>query len=127
MTHRPRTSRALIGTTLAVLAITALAGDAPPTTAPARPDLAPLLAKLAIQDAKQTKAALEALGQSGDPRVAKFLKEYFMKSSAYVYDGKVVLKGPSVGDKVRLLDPLTGQPIVDPKGEPLAVAAADVK
>jgi urea transport system permease protein len=126
MNLSPRTFRALTFGALALLAVTVCGGNSP-TTAPAKPDVAPLLAKLALQDPKQTRPALEALGQSGDPRLVKFLKDYFMKSSAYVHQGKVVLKGRVTGAGVQLLDPLTEQLLLDDKGQPLVVPAADVK
>src|SRR4051794_3110431 len=84
-------------------------------------DVPALLAKLAEQNPRQTKATLEALGQSGDARLVPFLKEYYMKSSAYVYQGKVVLKGVEKAGIVELIDPLTMTPLTP------AVPTADVK
>src|SRR5947208_5037185 len=84
-------------------------------------DVPALFAKLAEQNPRQTKAALEALGQSGEARLVPFLKEYYMKSSAYVYQGKVVLKGSEKAGVVQLIDPLTMTPLA------LAVPTADVK
>lgn len=103
------------------------AADPAPASSPAKPDVQTLLTKLAQQNPRITKPTLEALGQSGDLRLVKFLKDYYMKSSAYVYQDKVVLKGQPSGDKVQLLDPLTQQPLKDDKGAPLLVPAADVK
>src|SRR3954469_22106084 len=86
--------------------------------AAAKAEVAALLAKLAEQNPRTTKATLEALGQSGEPRLVPFLKEYYMKSSAYVYQGKVVLKGPEKAGIIQLLDPLTGAPLIGvPSGE----------
>src|SRR5258706_6938960 len=97
---------------------------APP---PAKADVPALLAKLAEQNPRTTKGTSEAPGQSGEPRLVPFLKEYYMKSSAYVYQDKVVLKGAEKGGIVQLLDPLNLAPLKDDKGGPLAVASGDVK
>src|SRR6266404_530842 len=115
----------LLGLILALFTITVCMAD--PSPPPAKADVPALLAKLAEQNPRTTKATLEALGQSGDPRLAPFLKEYYMKSSAYVYQGKVVLKGVEKAGVVQLLDPLTGAALKDDKGGPLGVASGEVK
>src|SRR5258706_16379784 len=114
-----------LGFILALFMMTMCMADPNPQAGKA--DVAALLAKLAEQNPKATKATLEALGQSGEPRLVPFLKEYYMKSSAYVYQGKVVLKGTEKAGILQLLDPLTGAPLKDDKGAPLVVASGDVK
>jgi urea transport system permease protein len=114
-----------LGLFLALFTVTVCRADTAPP--PAKADVLALLSKLAEQNPRTTKATLEAMGQSGEPRLVPFLKEYYMKSSAYVYQDKVVLKGAEKGGIVQLLDPLTLAPLQDDKGGPLGAPSGDVK
>src|SRR5258706_4121710 len=105
-----------LGLILALFTITVCRADTAPP--PAKADVPALLAKLAEQNPRTTKATLEALGQSGEPRLVPFLKEDYMKSSAYVYQDKVVLNGAGKGGILQLLDPLNPAPLEDRNGAP---------
>ena len=120
----PPWAQAFLGVALLASLSPGAAQGAGPTT---RPDAAALLPLLAEGTPKSLRQAMDGFVKSGDPRVTAFLKDYYLKSATYLYDGKVVLKGAKHGDRIALLDPLSREPLKDATGAPLVVPEKDVK
>ena len=86
--------------------------------------------RLADKNADERQEAIETLGRTPDQRLARLLQS-FLEKNLYALKKQVVLceEIKTTGGKqtAALLDPLTRQPLLDAKGQPLVVDADDLR
>jgi urea transport system permease protein len=90
-------------------------------------DVAPdLFIPLLSDDVPTREAALLELAKTGDERLDVFFEAYRV-GSVYGWNDQLVMTETRPGQKLALLDPLTGAPLMDETGAPRLVVKSELK
>jgi urea transport system permease protein len=85
--------------------------------------------RLADKNADERQEAIETLGRTPDPRLARLLQS-FLEKKLYAFKKQVVFsegRDPLGEQMATLRDPLTGKELLDAKGQPLVVKADELR
>lgn len=89
-------------------------------------DARALFPSLMSDDAEVRKSALIALAETGDERLDVFFENYRI-GAVYIWNDRIVSTEAESGQKLRVLDPLTGVALVSEAGDPVILPKSGLR